>query len=311
MTEGYRFHQFIENGDPDYIASSALAAAVNTALAAEQPLVITGEPGTGKTTLAASIAKQLDYGDVLRFSTRSDHQGRDCLYTFDALRRLYDAQANQQDAKNPGNYVRLEALGQAIAWTGSTPRVVLVDEIDKAPRDFPNDLLEAIDEMKFTVRETGQSYVCTHRPIVVITSNNERQLPEPFLRRCVYHHIEFPTSEQLQRIVRAALARMKRAGARWTIDPAEIGDAFVAQLVTKFEAIRKQARTKPPATGELLAWVKVLLRAGVDAKKLEEIPGAELHLGALLKVRSDYEAVISATKSVRDSVVESRPRSKV
>lgn len=309
MRKQYRFQQFREDGDPDYIASPALAAAVNTALAAEQPLVVTGEPGTGKTTLAASIARQLGYGDVLRFSTRSEHQGRDCLYTFDALRRLYDAQSNVADAKDPTKYVRLEALGEAIAWRGESPRIVLVDEIDKAPRDFPNDLLEALDEMKFTVRETGQSYVCTHRPIVVVTSNNERQLPEPFLRRCAYHHIEYPSAEQLARIVRAALARMQRLGGLYAIDPGEVEDAFVKRAIVTFEAIRKAARVKPPATGELLIWVKVLLRAGIGAQELDSAPRSGLHLGALLKVRSDLEAALSVSTGARGQSEEPASRS--
>jgi MoxR-like ATPase len=268
----------------DYVASPALATAVNTALAAEQPLIVTGEPGTGKTALAASIARRLGWEAPLKFVTRSDHQARDCLYTFDGLRRLYDAQVHDERAKAPAAYVRFEALGLAVL--SPAPRVVLIDEIDKAPRDFPNDLLGVLEEtLSFSVRETGDTYTAKHRPFVLITSNSERQLPEPFLRRCVYHHIDFPSVQDLERIVRARF------------DVGEISRDFVRAAVERFRAIRELPLEKPVSPGELLAWIRVLRRAGVreeDVAGDKAKPLAELYPGVLAKMRGDLERLVNA-----------------
>jgi MoxR-like ATPase len=299
--EHYHFERYSPSGDDEYIATDQLASAVNAALAAEQPLVVTGEPGTGKTTLATSIAKQLGFGEVLRFSTRSEHQGRDCLYTFDALGRLYDVQAQAKDGKanDPAQYVELKELGKAIAWKGPHPRVVLIDEIDKASRDFPNDLLEALDEMKFTVRETGTLYTCTHRPIVVITSNNERQLPEPFLRRCVFHHIEFPHADELKKIVFAHLRKLEKADPRWKLQAKALDEGFVKAALAKFAEVREMPLHKPPATGELLVWVRILLRKGIGAEQVKNEPLANLYPGALVKLQKDLEEILEADSGSR------------
>lgn len=281
MADRPSFHQYpLDFKGDDYIPGRELATAVNTALAAEQPLIVTGEPGTGKTTLASSIGRRLGRGAPLKFVTRSDHQARDCLYTFDSLRRLYDAQVHEERARDPAAYVRYEALGEALL--SPTPRVVVIDEIDKAPRDFPNDLLGVLEgELSFTVRETGETIPAKHRPFVLITSNNERQLPDAFLRRCVYHHIEFPTKEVLQRIVRAKF------------DTDTISDSFIEAAVARFEKVRALRLEKTPATGELLVWVKVLLRAGVTQEDVEgKRPLAELHPGALVKLKGDLEEIL-------------------
>ncbi|WP_437677757.1 AAA family ATPase [Sorangium sp. So ce131] len=282
MTHRPSFQRYqLDSSSDQYIASFRLATAVNTALAAQQPLVVTGEPGTGKTTLADSIALRLGWGKPLKFVTRSDHLARDCLYTFDSLRRLYDAQVHDERAKDPAVYVRYEALGEAIL--SPTPCVVVIDEIDKAPRDFPNDLLGILDKEKpsFSVRETGETHTAQHcERFVLITSNSERQLPEAFLRRCVYHHIEFPSRQELERIVSTKF------------DATKISERFVGAAVGRFEDVRKLRLEKRPSTGELLVWIKVLLAAGVSDKDVETKPLADLHPGTLAKLKGDLEELL-------------------
>ena len=278
-----------------YLPSEDLVVAVNTALAVEQPLLITGEPGTGKTSLAFAVAEQLGAGKVLEFYTRSDHQARDLLYKFDNLRRFYDAHRNDARAEEPRNYRTLVALGEAIAATAA-PRVVLIDEIDKAPRDFPNDLLNVMDRMEFDIPETGEHHAAVHRPIVIITSNTERQLPDPFLRRCVYHHLRFPTRQELRDIVTERVARAKNY------------EDLVDQALDRFLQLRETNRQdweKLPATGELLVWVRVLVKAAQDAERsqfghrpdplAEELPFA----GVLVKTQRDLERLALARRAPR------------
>lgn len=282
MTERYVFNRYAKgevDGDT-YIPCDDLATAVNTALAAEQPLVVTGDPGTGKTQLAASAAWRLGWGDVLKFVVRSDHLARDCQYTFDSLRRLYDAQVKDERAREPGRYVQWQALGEA--FRSASPRVVLIDEIDKAPRDFPNDLLGILEEkLEFEVRETGELVTAQKRPLVVITSNSERQLPEAFLRRCVFHHIRFPDRKQLERILAARRFDGRAASA-----------VLVQAALDRFEEIRRMRLEKLPATAELLVWIRVLLRAGLTEDEVARQPLSRLHLGTLVKLKSDVEALL-------------------
>jgi MoxR-like ATPase len=261
-----------------YLASAELAAAVNTMLAVEQPLLVTGEAGTGKTRLADSIAAELELGEVLEFVVRSDHQGRDLLYEIDNLQRFYDAQVQDERARQRENYVRLGRLGEAIR--SEVPRVVLIDEIDKAPRDFPNDLLAALDRMELAIPEIGLRERARHRPIVVITSNRESQLPDPFLRRCVFHHIEFPDPALLDRILRERLGQL------------DLAAALRARIVDRFLALREvEGLQKRPATSEMLTWALVLVRAGIPAADLDgEIAGLPF-LGTLVKTREDLERV--------------------
>lgn len=262
-----------------YLADPKLAIAVNTALLVEQPLLLTGEPGTGKTALAWSVASELGLGTPLTFFTRSDHQSRDVLYSFDHLLRYYHAQDRNRPAPDPRDYVTLQALGVAIR--SPTQRVVLIDEIDKAPRDFPNDLLNEIDRMEFSIRETGESFVASQRPVVIITSNSERQLPDPFLRRCVFYHITFPGSQHLQEILRQRLSDLK---------PQE---NLIQAAVERFLELRALGGLeKKPGPGELVPWVRVLVRAGLDPEQLARTPLAELdYLNALIKTRHDLELV--------------------
>jgi MoxR-like ATPase len=258
-----------------YLAEARLARAVRTAIAVERPLLVSGEAGTGKTALAWSIASELGLGPVLEFHTRSENQARDALYTFDHLMRFYDAQTHQPKASNAHSYVTLRALGAAIA--SPIRRVVLIDEIDKAPRDFPNDLLDEIDRMEFTITETDQKHVAAYRPIVVLTSNSERQLPDPFLRRCVFFDIPFPGRETLLEILRQRLGSGPQ-------------EALLHAAVQCFLKLRAQRDFKKlPATSELLVWVHMLvLDKSLRAEDLLRTPLSQLpYLEALLKTRED------------------------
>ena len=286
-TQGDRLHYRGDGVAPDgstgesrgekgrYLADSQLAAAVNTALIVEQPLLVTGDPGTGKTALAWSVAAELGLGGVLDFHTRSDHQARDALYEMDHLLRFYHAQIHDERATKAELYVKWNALGEAIR--SSTRRLVLIDEIDKAPRDFPNDLLDEIDQMEFRVPELSMKIRATLRPVVIITSNSERQLPDPFLRRCVFHRIDFPTADRLQAILAQRLGHLG------------LSDRLVAVAVKRFEEVRSiPGLEKKPATGELIAWVKVLRATNVEVGVLERATLGELPSpGALVKTEQD------------------------
>ena len=260
-----------------YLFSEELATAVNVALHRGRPLLVTGEPGTGKTALAFGIARQLGAGEVLEFHTRSSSKARDLLYTVDDLARFRDASAQDERARDPRNYVRLGALGQAIASAAS--RVVLIDEVDKAPREFPNDLLHELDRMEFDVEETAEHHEARASHVLVITSNSERRLPGPFLRRCVYHHVPFPDADTLDRIVSLHTEDLG------------IADGFRRLAVRRFLGIREAfGLGKPPATDELISWVSVLHALGIDEQSLEFMPVQELPgLQTLVKSREDLE----------------------
>jgi len=263
-----------------YLADAKLATAVNTALAVEQPLLVTGEPGTGKTMLAWSVATELGLGPVLEFHTRSDNQARDTLYDFDYLLRFYHAQTRDPRAENLELYIRWQALGEAIR--SPTPRVVLIDEIDKAPRDFPNDLLDELDRMEFRVPELGLVCTAAQRPVVIITSNSERQLPDPFLRRCVFHRIDFPTGERLQAILRERLGHL------------DLADKLIDVATQRFQQIRQvPGLEKKPSTAELIAWVRVLHAAGIEPSALAQLRIAELPFPGTL-TKSDQDSALLA-----------------
>ncbi|MBF0416952.1 MAG: MoxR family ATPase [Magnetococcales bacterium] len=268
-----------------YLADPELRDAVNIALATGQPLLLTGEPGCGKTRLAWSVAHELALGEPLTFYTRSQSQARDLLYGYDAVRRFYDIQIQDPRSKDAANYVEYGPLGQAIR--SSSRRLVLIDEIDKAPRDFPNDLLNELDRMVFQVPELPEEQRTLRaniRPVVIITSNTERQLPLPFLRRCVFCHIPFPTREKLTRIIHERLGPMNLDG------------ALVEAAIDRFQQVRRIDRlTKKPATGELLAWLVALNIQGMLPATLFDCRMTDLPLlPALLKDRDDFAYLAEA-----------------
>jgi MoxR-like ATPase len=265
-----------------------LETSMNTALAVGLPLLVTGEPGTGKTQAAYYAAWKLGVEPVLHFQVKSDSTARDLLYSFDTIQYFHDAHLARPGEPLPDKQEYLEHRELWEALDSLQPRVLLIDEIDKAPRDFPNDLLHELDKMEFVVRETRKKIEAPEegmRPIVFITSNSERRLPEPFLRRCVYHHIDF--SDELA--WRAVEVRRQRG------EYGKLSEDFLKMALQRFLALRERNLRKPPATGELLVWLRVLaLAAGTYPARLEERDLAKLpYLGALLKDHEDIRSVES------------------
>lgn len=274
-----------------FVPGDALETAINTAIAVGEPLLITGEPGTGKTQAAYYVAYKLGIEPLIHFQVKSDSTARDLLYHFDTVRYFYDAHltslnvpGDSKAAPNKRDYIERRALWEAFerAREQSVPQVVLIDEIDKAPRDFPNDLLLELDKMQFTIVETGEDVSAPPHlsPIVIITSNSERRLPEPFLRRCVYHHIQFDDT-----LVEQAVFNRRD-------EYATLSEEFLRLAIERFLTLRGQSLRKKPATGELLVWLRVLaLATGSDESRLNGDLGSLPHLGVLLKDRQDIDEV--------------------
>ncbi|HUP57211.1 MAG TPA: MoxR family ATPase [Bdellovibrionota bacterium] len=267
-------------GTDRYLSDPALEAAVNCALALERPLLIKGEPGTGKTLLAEAIATGLKL-PLIHWSVKSTTRAQDGLYLYDTVQRLYDARFGEGDAKDIKRYIRLGPLGQAFAAPSRV--VLLIDEVDKADIEFPNDLLHELDRMRFKILETGEEVVAKERPVVVITSNNERELPDAFLRRCVFHFIDFPGEELMKRIV--------------GVHHPKLDTDLVDQAIAAFYRLRSMdGLRKRPSTSELIDWIAALKAAGVDDVRLEkEVP----FLGALLKKEQDHAAFAEQRKLTR------------
>ncbi len=262
MTSGF-------TGTASYIVSPELARAVDVAVAIGRPLLIKGEPGTGKTLLAANLAGFLGL-TFERWQVKSTTKAVDGLYQYDTVRRLHDSRFGEGNVADISRYIALGPLGRAFSC--QQRMVVLIDEIDKADLEFPNDLLHELDTMSFTIPETGATVSARQRPIVVITSNNEKELPDAFLRRCVFHWIEFPDRELMERIVR--------------VHHPDVEDALLADALSAFYMLRSvEGMRKPPSTSELVDWIAALRHAGIAPGKLL---GTGLpFLGVLLKKEQD------------------------
>ena len=257
-------------GSDNYVVTDELMNAVNVAIALKKPLLIKGEPGTGKTMLAEAIADSLDMPLII-WSIKSTTKAQDGLYVYDTVQRLYDSQFGEGDVKNIGQYIKLGKLGEA--FTSDKQVVLLIDEIDKADLEFPNDLLWELDKMEFYINETKETITTKHRPIVIITSNAEKELPDAFLRRCIFHYIEFPDEEKMEEIIR--------------VHYGDIDKTLVANALEAFYKIRDMKDLqKRPSTSELLDWIQALMISGVSITDLyEDMP----FLGVLLKKNQDVD----------------------
>ena len=273
--ESQLFNQF--RGTEGYVASRALQDVVNVALALERPLLLKGEPGTGKTLLAYHIAKALGMELVL-WNVKSTTKARDGLYTYDTVQRLNDARFGDGDVRDIRRYIKLGPLGRAFASPQRS--VLLIDEVDKGDLEFPNDLLYELDEMRFHVSETDQWVAAVQRPVVVVTSNSEKELPDAFLRRCVFHYIDFPDEEQLRAIVNVHF-------------PGLAGE-LLARAFKIFYGLREvPGLRKRPSTSELLDWIRALLASGARLPE-EETPDLKSvpFMGTLIKMQEDAEALL-------------------
>ena len=260
-------------GTDSYIATDDLIIAVNAAVTLERPLLIKGEPGTGKTELAQQVSKALDL-EIIEWHIKSTTKASQGLYEYDAVSRLRDSQPGDKKVNNIKNYIRKGKLWQA--FEAKKKCVLLIDEIDKADIEFPNDLLQELDKMEFHVYETDQNIKAVQRPVVIITSNNEKELPDAFLRRCFFHYIKFPDLKTMQAIVHSHFPKIK--------------ENLLAVALTQFYEVRNTTGIKKkPSTSEVLDWLKLLLSEDLNAADLK-LSGSDslpiLH-GALLKNEQD------------------------
>lgn len=260
-------------GTDAYVATDDLTIAVNAAVTLERPLLVKGEPGTGKTELAQQVARSLGLR-LIEWNIKSTTRAQQGLYEYDAVSRLRDSQLGDDRVHDVANYIKKGKLWEA--FEADEKVVLLIDEIDKADIEFPNDLLQELDKMEFFVYETGETIKARHRPVVIITSNNEKELPDAFLRRCFFHYIRFPDMDTMKKIV--------------AVHHPGIKDALLTTALTQFFEIRdQQGLKKKPSTSEVLDWLKLLLAEDLTAEDLKKggtqaLP--RLH-GALLKNEQD------------------------
>ena len=262
------FHRFA--GTDNYISTDELSRDVNAAVALGRPLLIKGEPGTGKTLLAGAVAQGLG-ADLLTWHVKSTTKAQDGLYHYDVVQRLNDSRFGGGDISDIRKYIKLGVLGRA--FRADERVVLLIDEIDKADLEFPNDLLHELDAMSFHIPELDETVAAAQRPIVIITSNAEKELPDAFLRRCVFHYISFPKKDVMERIVRVHLP--------------DVETHLLENAIVRFYELRRvPGLRKKPSTSELIDWLVVLIRGGVPA---EDVARSAPFLGTLLKQEQDID----------------------
>lgn len=260
------------SGSARYIADPDLLSSVNAAIALQRPLVVKGEPGTGKTLLAHAISEALGK-PLMSWHVKSTSKAVEGLYTYDVVQRLNDSRFGDGDISDIRTYIKLGPMGQAFASDEQV--VLLLDEVDKADLEFPNDLLRELDEMKFFIPELDETVRAKHRPVMIITSNAEKELPDAFLRRCVFHYIGFPDRERMAEIVR--------------VHHPDLDQVLLKKAMERFYSLRKiDGLRKKPSTSEFLDWLTVLVRAGVSVEDIDQqLP----FMGVLLKQEKDLETL--------------------
>jgi MoxR-like ATPase len=259
-------------GTKSYILSDALREIVNAAIVLQRPLLLKGEPGTGKTELAQVISDDLKLR-LIRWNIKSTSKASDGLYVYDTVQRLNDSRFHDKDVSDIKQYIKLGKLGEALRSEEQV--ILLIDEIDKADLEFPNDLLFELDQMSFDVVETGESCKAKHRPVVVITSNSEKELPDAFLRRCIFHYIDFPDPAMMEKIAKVHFPDLRHN--------------LLSQIIARFYFIRQRHELKKrPSTSELLDWIQAILAGGITEEELKKrLP----YIGVLLKTEDDVARV--------------------
>jgi MoxR-like ATPase len=277
------FDQF--RGSADYVADDALRNSVNVAIALRRPLLVRGEPGTGKTLLAHSIARGLGKRLIV-WNIKSTTKAQDGLYVYDTVQRLNDSRFGDRDIADIRQYIKLGKLGQA--FVSPEQVVLLIDEVDKADLEFPNDLLNELDEMSFHIPETNETIAAVHRPIVAVTSNAEKELPDAFLRRCIFHFIEFPDPTRMEEIIKVHFP--------------DIQNNLLGEILKAFYVLREVDEfRKKPSTAELIDWIQALIAGGISHERVfKEMP----FVGTLLKKETDYDYFMTRHQGRR------RPNSK-
>jgi len=265
MTQGFQ-------GTSDYVASEELMASVNVAVALKKPLLIKGEPGTGKTMLAEAVARSLNKS-LFVWNIKSTTKAQEGLYVYDTIQRLYDGQFGEEGVDDIARYIKLGKLGEA--FESEEQVVLLIDEIDKADLEFPNDLLWELDQMEFYINETRRTVKAKNRPIVIITSNAEKELPDAFLRRCIFHYIDFPSPELMEEIVRVHYPKVE--------------DNLLKNAMEAFYDIRAiRDIRKKPSTSELIDWLNALQLGGIKAETIKKsLP----FVGVVVKKDEDLETL--------------------